>query len=318
MLFIRHRLFLFILCCLCIFGCDDVRDGMLKVHITGGDSEVEVTGIPPELVEMYKADVQNYVNPEARLARYLDYYTKYIDAGGTAIIGNRHVRDEQFYVAREIILHMTSKYPEMREPLSLKKIQPGGNRFRVVLLSTEEPVDSEWNAEEDGGIPGYVAAGLPENPDFIGGGYCSGRYCVARMWWKSQGKNKISLNSGVLVHEFAHALHMGGGVNMIYPDFHERLRNAYYTEVLPSDNYPVGNSMQSRGYGNRNVWEYWAELTKDWFMKDAVMLTMEYKWSKQDQLMLPIMEDLYPKIHLYPLNRLERPIEWDWDPDWIR
>lgn len=325
MLFIRHRLILFILCCLCVIGCGDVRDGMLKVHITGGDSEVEITGIPPELVEMYKTELRVFYKHEyqkeayeAQLAKYLAYYTKYIDAGGIAIVGNRYVRDEQFYVAREVILQMTSKYPEMREPLSLKAVRPDGSRYRVIIVNVDEPFESEWNTEF--GIEnGQSVPAIPEDPRFHGLGHATTHYCVSRMWWSSQvSKNNVRLNLGPFIHEFAHALHMQGGVHLIYPDFDERLRHAFQTDVVPSDSNPLGKSAHSNGYGGRNWLEYWAELTKDWFMDSPDKLTVFYKgvW-KYDQLMLPIIEDLFPKINLYPLNHLERPIEWDWDPDWI-
>lgn len=322
MLFICHRLFLFILCCLCVIGCDDVRDGMLKVHITGGDTEVEVTGIPPELVEMYKTELRVFYKHEyqkdayeARLAKYLAYYTKYIDAGGIAIVGNRYVRDEQFYVAREVILHMTSKYPEMREPLSLKANVPAFQGYRVILVSREEPAESEFNSEF-GRTHGFAAA-FPEDPTFHGFGYATTYYCVSRMWWRQHYEDRIYLNLTPFIHEFAHALHRQGGVHLIYPDFDERLRHAYRTDVVPSDDGFV-YSAHTNGYGSTNWLEYWAELTEDWFMDSPDKLTAFYKgvW-KYDQLMLPIMEDLFPKIRLAPLDYLERPVEWDWDPDLI-
>ncbi len=329
MLFIRHRLFLFLLCCLCIFGCDDVRDGMLKVHITGGDNEVEVTGIPQELIDIYKAELSWLPQRqfEFELDRHLTYYTKYIDADGIAIVGNHYVRDEQFYVAREIILHMTSKHPEIREHLSLETNNRG---FRVVLMNTEEPVDSEFNSEF-GRRNGYVAA-YPENQRFTHSGQSLRTHCVARIGWRglqwdaeteTWKPGRLTLGVGTLIHEFAHALASQQAITLIYPDFHEQLENAFLTDIPydpdnPNPIAPFGeNSAHTAGFGNKNMSEYWAELTRHWFVIHPNRLTLYYKEYKQDQLMLPIIEDIFPKIYLYPLNKLEQPIEWDWDPDLI-
>ncbi|MYB02036.1 MAG: hypothetical protein F4118_13050 [Acidimicrobiaceae bacterium] len=316
--FARYRLFLFILCFLCIFGCDDVRDGMLKVHITGGDSEVEVTGLPPELVESYKAQIwpkgrdateSENERYEAELAQYLAYYTKYIDAGGIAIVGNHYVRDEQFYAARETILTMTSKYPEMREQLSLKADRIHGIKFRVILLNAEEPVDSEFSNEFSRETGGWAFPESPRNPGYLGA--ASFHYCVARVEWEPRPGRGVRLSLGVLVHEFAHALHEQGGIEHVYPGFNKHLRQAYNTDVRSSGS---GSSAYTNSYGGTNHREYWAELSRDWFTDSTITLTQRYKWRRVDQLMLPIMEDLYPKISLIPLSYyLERPVEWDWD-----
>ena len=132
---LRNRLFDFVILCLCLYGCFDSHQSQLKKMLIT-DDEVEVTGIPPELIEIYK------VHPHAY--NCLTYYTKYIDAEGIAIVGSDWVRDEQFYAAREIVLLMTSKRPELREPLSLK------TGFRIILLSADEPPDSEFELSIDG------------------------------------------------------------------------------------------------------------------------------------------------------------------------
>ena len=67
-----------------------------------------------------------------------DYYTKYIDAGGIAIVGGNLVEDSYFQQARHIALVMTSKVPGLRDALSYN--QPGGISggevpFRLVLIA---------------------------------------------------------------------------------------------------------------------------------------------------------------------------------------
>ena len=145
----------------CLFGCFDTetQQSQITKFLITGDSEVEVTNIPPELVEYYK--VHEYAD------ECLAYYTKYIDAGGIAIVGNHYVRDEQFYVAREVILHMTSKRPELREPLSLNSGDEN-RRFRVILINAEEPTESEFNSEYGRAMRGKT---IPEMPNKVGLGW---------------------------------------------------------------------------------------------------------------------------------------------------
>ena len=43
------------------------------------------------------------------------YYTKYIDAAGIAIVAPQHIRTKDLLDARDAIVVMTSKHPELRE-----------------------------------------------------------------------------------------------------------------------------------------------------------------------------------------------------------
>ena len=105
-----------------------------------------------------------------------EYYTKYIDAGGVAIIGHARVDDVHFYNAREVILTMTSKRPEIRERLTPhykyaiagsteNNIIKHPRRFRIVLFKLHEQ-----------GFPT-----MPEYPDgYKHAGVCKGLFFV---WW---------------------------------------------------------------------------------------------------------------------------------------
>lgn len=75
---LRTKLFWFVSLCLCFYGCFDMHQSQLTKVLITGDNDVEVTGIPPELIEIYK------VHPHAY--NCLTYYTKYIDAGGIAML----------------------------------------------------------------------------------------------------------------------------------------------------------------------------------------------------------------------------------------
>ncbi len=328
---LRNKLFGFVILCLCLYGCGDAethRNQLTKLLITG-HSEVEVTDLPPELKEFYqqkynlrvriataalndedgfdaagipidKEDTQERLDQAQHI---LTYHTKYIDAGGIAIIGSDDVRDEQFYAAREIILLMTSKRPELREPLSLK------TGFRVILINAGSP-------------------GPPEGPDTGLLGWYShvGNYAAATVWWKhslSEDPDKIKMSLGVLIHEVAHAIHLTA-LRKLDPTFDDRLLAAYVYALENPD-----SSVESAGsFGLKNRAEYWAELVVDWHGKQPYNVQHTYKVRKKDQLLLPLIEEWLPKIYLRPLDDVlnapsRKPVEWDWyspetDAHWHR
>ncbi len=299
----------------CLFGCFDTdtqQSQITKLLITG-DSEVAVTDIPPELVEYYKA--HQYAD------KFLAYYTKYIDAGGIAIVGNHYVRDEQFYVAREVILLMTSKRPELREPLSLSNVR-GDNRFRVILINAEEPLDSEFNSDY-GRETGWNT--IPEAPNYAQLGWANSQYIVAHIWWDhvdpAQRDGKIRFGLGVLVHEFAHALHMVA-LSELDPTFNEQLLEAYGKGCFsPPNIHGSYNGRFRNTYACRNHLEYWAEFVVAWVYKDAWVAwddftTFELLVNADDQLILPLLDEWIPKINLKPLDKLGQPIPWEWSETW--
>ena len=327
-------LFLFI--SFCLFGCVDTeQQGQITKILITGDSEVEVTDIPPELVEVYKA--HEYAD------ECLAYYTKYIDAGGIAIVGNHYVKDEQFYAAREVILLMTSKRPELREPLSLKKVRTSSSfrpeiiqqlqqegadiedlmsksssfrpeRFRVILINAEEPVESEFNSEW-GRETGWTT--IPEAPGFSRLGWASSHYIASHIWWDTvyRGGNIIDLQLSVLVHEFAHALHMIA-IRELDPTFNEQLREAYKVACFSPPNVNGVPSTRFGGYGCRNSSEYWAENVRYWFMHPPADIVRSLEWFEGDRAILPLLQEWLPTIYLLPLNRFGQPVPWEWGEVW--
>ena len=126
-----------------------------------------------------------------------EYYTKYINAGGVAVMGHERVDDAHFYNAREVILAMTSKRPELRERLTphYEYAIAGSTtspkhprRFRMVL----------W--ENETGFPV-----MPENlPYGFGNAGSCGAFCnaVVNDW-----TGRFWSDYSVFVHEFGHAIH---------------------------------------------------------------------------------------------------------------
>ena len=117
-------------------GPDEIQDTLLS--LSSSSASIEITGVPPELQDLLWGE-----SDEVLRAAQEAHYTKYIDAGGVAILGNSLVDDELFLFARAIVLEMTSKHPEIRERLSPSAEQPRGHyqilvngRYRRILTGT--------------------------------------------------------------------------------------------------------------------------------------------------------------------------------------
>ena len=119
----KVRILLFLVICFCISGCSDEGIMLSEQVLESGLLEEEVvTDIPPEVWEILKyvreERVRWYeralkssniwqddldaavIRAEQIKAAQETFYTKYIDAGGIAIVGNAEVADKHLLEAR--------------------------------------------------------------------------------------------------------------------------------------------------------------------------------------------------------------------------
>ena len=132
---------------MCFCGCSDdaLQDTLLKVS-----APPAMTGVPIEIQELLWDDPEEEKEKLRLILQHPDdhpdwlpniyrirvclseqqrlYYTKYIDAEGIAIMGNSDVTDAEFHIARDIVLRMTVKHPELRQLLSAT------SGYRVILV----------------------------------------------------------------------------------------------------------------------------------------------------------------------------------------
>lgn len=307
----KVKLFLFLVLCLCVSGCDE---GMLvseQVFFGGGEVEVPakstVGPLPEDLQVLLFGDRDDYLQQLLALPDAVDgkvavrhqrfesdwfmeleaaqewlldqicmidaqreYYTKYIDAGGVVIMGHDRVDDKHFYNAREVVLTMTSKRPELRERLTphyeyaIAGSTTGPKsprRFRMVIFPDRFPLMPEY---------------FPYGKSSAGG---CGAWCNAMVFDDRTGR--LWSDYHVVVHEFGHAIHFAINDfhipgNPVHDDldkldetFQSRLEAAYavakadavddWEASLHSNKYHTGD------YAMTNVNEYWAEGVAYWF-----------------------------------------------------
>ena len=228
-----------------------------------------------------------------------DYYTKYIDAGGIAIVSGDLVDDRFLQVTRHIALVMTSKLPGLREALSIHQNSQIWNqftndgttvpfRFTLTAASFAEDDDEPLvpiDIADSTTWPEVDAGNLPER---MGGhthlwsGACGGTVCRANVgfppasWQGWDADYMIGINT--IVHELAHAIDYEILEHNLVPDFAERLYAAFLEE---------GGTCAETGWFDSNHAEFSAHAVAD-------------KWL--DNLFIPPDTTV-----LYLLNELDMP-----------
>ncbi|MDE0088198.1 MAG: hypothetical protein OXU23_20930 [Candidatus Poribacteria bacterium] len=295
--------------CFCVWGCGDGHVHTTDVLGILSGPEAEVTELTPEVWEMvlsihdtgparydHDPDVHASWVEKIREAQKV-YYTKYIDAGGIAIIGNDLTEDVHFIEARRAVMVMTSKRPEIRDKLAVDK------NFYMILFGpgTHPQYGPEfWNAW---GIPscrtgsGYGAKGVK--------GYCwapvdiSAMDVETYMRWKPDGPDPSELefyrcikdfgwkpgNTGPSDAEFSpgtedvcyilmpemknkYEAYLGIFVHEFAHAFHQAIRSldAGFDERLEEAYYRARELGTWEGfYANVSWWEYFAVGAELWF-----------------------------------------------------
>ena len=186
-----------------------------------------------------------------------DYYTKYIDAGGIAIVGGDLTEEKLLQAARHVVLIMTSKLPGLREALSIDTPGLDNLRFRLVVYDAFA----------------YDAADITELQTQQGAAFLGGHY----IWPRAVAPMRTNPDGRVLVHEMSHAIH-GALVQHphLFPDFDRRLRNEYerqqkHFRLRDEEGFTDFNDEKYHTCGGRNAvnyidyTEYWAIFVDNWW-----------------------------------------------------
>jgi len=175
------------------------------------------------------------------------FYQKYLNARGFPIISSSKVPDAALWQAKRIIEQMLVKIPAA----AIKKLVQ--NKIRVAVMSKDEvttnipehsdlnqtyPADENWDTRARGlgpTIESPVTSCAEENLLC----YPNDRY----------------LGEDILIHEFAHTIHLG--LELAFPNFDSELESIY-KEAL-------GKGLWSNIYAGSNHHEYFAEGVQTWF-----------------------------------------------------
>ncbi len=172
------------------------------------------------------------------------FYKKYLSANGLPIVSSEKVADEAFFVARDIVIKMVEKEPQVLKNLISQKIR------LAIMARTEVTTDIPEHSDLFQAFPGTDwnkrARGLGPT--------------LARPACSVSEENLLGYNGdpyrgeSILIHEFSHAIHQIG-INL--ESFNLKLTETYQ--------HAIKSGLWQNAYAVTNASEYWAEGVQSWF-----------------------------------------------------
>lgn len=176
------------------------------------------------------------------------FYQKYLDADGIPVVSSARVSDEALLKAREIVVLMLAKSPQVREQMIRKQ-------SRVMIIGEKEEVCDlpEYahicNSPEQIAFWNKRARGFGGSPEDDYSASCGEENLLALPSDRYTGEN-------ILIHEFAHLIHLVG-IAGVHPEFNKELEavmNRAIAKGLWKDTYAISNKE-----------EYFAECVQSFF-----------------------------------------------------
>lgn len=251
--------------------------------------------------------IQDYVRavisaPSEELALN-PFYKKYTDALGIPVVSSEKAPDAALLVARDIVIHMLAKRPDIRQEMIRKKMRIG-----VMAQSestTDVPEQRNWKKPArndprltpsernnyDNGIAKMTdkeywdkrARGMGGNPTT-----CAEENLLGYPGTRYFGEN-------ILVHEFSHAI-MGVGIRTADP--------ALFTQIQDAYKQAMAKGLWKNHYASTNANEYWAEGTQTWFwsnyeyMDGTTRVQTPEDLEKYDTKLYELLGRVYPDHHI--------------------
>lgn len=234
------------------------------------------------------------------------FYKKYTDALGIPILSSEKVPDAALLVARDIVIYMLSKRPDLRAELIKRKMHIG------VMAQTETTTDipEHRNMKKPGPNDPRLTAQEKANYERIAA-------MTDKEYWdrraRGMGGNPTTcaeenllgypgtryFGENILVHEFSHAI-MGNGIRTVDSTLYSEIRTAYQDAMA--------KGLWKGQYAQTNANEYWAEGTQFWFWSN-----FEYRdgdkhiYSPEDLLsydpkLYELLSRAYPDDHHIPMD----------------
>ena len=192
------------------------------------------------------------------------FYKKHADALGIPVVSSEKVPEAALLVARDIVIHMLAKRPDLREAMVDRKM-------RVIVMARSEsttdlPEQKDW--KKPGPEDRRLTRDEREHYEERIGRITDKEYWDRRA--RGMGGNPTScaeenllgypgtryFGENILVHEFAHGT-MDIGIRRADPELFRRIRDAYTAAM--------DKGLWKGHYASTNANEYWAEGTQTWF-----------------------------------------------------
>lgn len=219
------------------------------------------------------------------------FYAKYVDASGYPVVSSAKVNDYALKEAAYLIDMMLAHRPDIR-----KAMVASGSRMIVMAhneFTTDIPEHSHLRPKEYWDARARGLGGSRDEP------VCS---CGEENLLGFDGDPYSTEN--ILIHEFAHNIHLRGMVNLD-PTFDDRLKRAY--------DHAMANGLWENKYASTNHAEYFAEGVQSWFNNnrqpdhDHNHVDTRTELKEYDPGLAAICEEVFGKtqlIYTKPTHRL--------------
>ncbi|MCW3121221.1 MAG: hypothetical protein JWQ38_713 [Flavipsychrobacter sp.] len=218
-------------------------------------------------------------------AGYNAFYKKYISVNGIPVISSGKVSDSAFCIAADIVYKMTQKLTTAQRDAMI------ANGAQLAIMSENEVTtdipehsdlytvfpSSDWNKYRGiGGVIGRATTSCAEE----------NLLCYS---------TDIYIGENILVHEFAHAVHVLG-LETTDAGFKTKLEGIY--------NSAVSKGLWYKTYAGSNYTEYFAEGVQDWFNTniEAIPTNTVHNQINTRAELQAYDADLYNLISLYFMN----------------
>lgn len=228
------------------------------------------------------------------------FYTKYADALGISILSSPKTPDAALLVARDIVIHMLSKRPDLREEMVKKNMRVG------IMASSESTTDIPEHRDRKKPPPGDPRLTAGEKRQYADG---TGIAVMSdKEYWNRRarglGGNPTTCaeenllgypgtryyGENIFVHEFSHAI-MGVSIRTADPPLFDQIQAAYKAAIARG---------QYKGhYAETNANEYWAEGTQWWFWSNFEWFDGATRLQSPDDLRTydPTLYDLLGRVY---------------------
>ena len=227
------------------------------------------------------------------------FYNRYIDADGVAIVGNDFTPDHHFVIAKTVFLMMTTKRPELRDPMrdTFYLTLVGGPGMRGWPIIATVPEIEIWINLNDP----YTFSGLIQSSAWYPSPLTSHERLHITIAIASQNHSRDNELMTTVVHELAHAF---------------MLRIARHFD----DDFWVGGveGKVVRAYENakeKDLWpdfiltetpfEFFAELVERWFHGVGTHWSASFEtyeeWEAHDPLTYELLNEWFPQVSFWGL-----------------
>ena len=188
--------------------------------------------------------------PTLEALGYHPFYRKYVDADGIPVISSEKVEDRALVAAREIVQEMLSHRADVFAAMRTRGAYVGIMARDEVTTDIPEHAhlandpDVDWDERARG------LGGTPQSPITTAGE--ENLLCLVGDRYRGE---------DILVHEFAHAIHLIG-IDQVESQIHSELRNLHASALA--------QGLWHDTYAGSNPVEYWAEGVQSWFDANQV------------------------------------------------